>query len=1137
MSLSLEFSASGPVPPEEPLVEAAGFGEFRLYAGRGQYLLPDVVLHTAPGVPRVRLLSVAPTQVLGVTGELQQLLMHSWVANTRPAQEVFGRLDVVRNHTIPESVVRDCIDFGRRRDGHDLVRVIWMLEYLDTNGVEAPPDTMEVFFDFVKPGTQRPAAAEAGTGDDPVRTMKPIRHRSSEPELAGFAAIDLGTSSSTVSLYDVGDQQSHDMDPAQERMLADRLAVLVADTTLPDDLAQEWKAAISRLDQDVKADGRLAERLKGVAESHFVHEVCRGIEEILRDSPPELAEWLAPKLHSCYQTAFSAPPMRTYRLEPHAFDPDGKLDIDSSVSVVSLTGPRLYLGKQPPLHHDQLQDADKPVRIRDLKRRFARSGGRPDRLKELNRMGEQSGSPAGGRIERVVAAVYDFLADSVEHEHMNRDDETPRLTHVVATYPTTTTPTARRKLRELLQIGLDLHDVTTSYDEGVAAGLYFLMRDLGQNYGIGLEMFRARARQLSTEPPTWEQAVVVIDIGGGTTDIAVIKYTMIDVTARTPIGVGVPDDVIGRFYEICPEVVGSTGHALLGGHYLTLRVFYWLKAAIIDAIVVQGGDDVDNYRAKVGEQIRGKLADYVLDHTSGAKVVPDDVADRIRVLLPTTFQKHDPSADQSGFNTFWQKAEEVKITLGAWDPNGPNGTAEPKTFTIQPDEVRDLLNAIPRSHRGEASDIAGLWANGELVIKKDVTVMLTSADFVLLTEPAVRIAAGHAADLVGKVIDNGRATALDRILLSGQSSLMPLVEGVVADALATNRTGAAFGTSSLETEQDYAKQAASLGACWAQHNVSFAPPQRNDAAVTSGRTELAIRGENLHGALPCDFVQGRFGRYEELFSLGEPYRELDASGHLGVRTKGFEPLRQAHEIRRVFGAQHTSLWSYFTIKTYADRRGQKYDDQVWGPGGTMQVMVELNQACEPTLHLCNNGEVHYVAPAQPRSFRDALPNLFDDGLLRALPTIVVSTGSGNHADPIRRTCPLKESSKLDDVTELFDIKVRTADDPNSNSVPGHVLLGLPRLSGRSGEYTFTVSSEPDSVPLAPIPVPGGASGQYKALLTRDGQLWVFRGELAFLTANNLTELETVPGAVLSVEPGTDKTEDDPPGWDPFSGEH
>ncbi len=169
-------------------------------------------------------------------------------------------------------------------------------------------------------------------------------------------------------------------------------------------------------------------------------------------------------------------------------------------------------------------------------------------------------------------------------ELVRRELELPAsIGRIHVTFPTKLPPDRRDKLHDLLR-GL-APQVEMNIDEAAAAAGFFLMKRFGADPLLGVEAFKLHARspegQRAWEEPQlweswdearrWHENILVIDVGGGTTDSALVKVAVADVTPSE----GVPCP--GRYYQLQPQVLASGGRLHLGGDLLTLNLFRKLK--------------------------------------------------------------------------------------------------------------------------------------------------------------------------------------------------------------------------------------------------------------------------------------------------------------------------------------------------------------------------------------------------------------------------------------------------------------------------------------------------------------------------------------------------------------------------------
>jgi hypothetical protein len=71
---------------------------------------------------------------------------------------------------------------------------------------------------------------------------------------------------------------------------------------------------------------------------------------------------------------------------------------------------------------------------------------------------------------------------------------------------------------------LGYEDIRTEYDEALAAAIFYIFREYNSSLELGMELFKSRC-QIKTDN-SWKQNALLIDIGGGTTDIALLSLTL-----------------------------------------------------------------------------------------------------------------------------------------------------------------------------------------------------------------------------------------------------------------------------------------------------------------------------------------------------------------------------------------------------------------------------------------------------------------------------------------------------------------------------------------------------------------------------------------------------------------------------------
>ncbi|RCG27896.1 hypothetical protein DQ384_25580 [Sphaerisporangium album] len=1134
MLLELSFETPG------EHVQVAATGAFRLYETHGFYVLPDVVLFTGPAVPKAELQEAAVVKASGATPDQQGLadtIRSAWndAADRADVWET-GRSWVSGRRELATRVVVSAglPVFGPGASPEAVVT--WRYVYTDVTGVSASND-VRVRLVFMPVGVQPPPPApEEGASRRHKPTVLRVRGED-EKDYTGFAVVDFGTSSSAVALYDSRYVNQRAIDVGQAAKLREKLAGLLR-AAPPSPLDAPWRDLLRELVETVRpragnaglADAAaLADRLEGRPVSGgggtdpLLDEVCLVLEKSLAACGTDLAEWFAPRLLECFDRAFTVPNLEELQIREVVFDPDKDLrERPSSIRVTN----------ENPVEIELSVDGQ-GVR-RDLKNYLFES-------ELLPGMTVEDGREA--TTDDLIARVYRILVEATENFARDGDEKpVERLINLVATYPTTTPPSARRHLHDLLEVSLDLKKVVIDFDEGVAAGLYFLMRDFGSGrLEFGAEAIRARARLVSEDPPTWRQNMLLVDIGAGTTDIALIGLTLQDITPEHP------DSLVrGRLYILRPEVLNSTGHAQLGGNYLTLRVFYWIKAALLDSLLSGPGDEQTRRRLadRVFGRLRGKGTDQEQPRVPLAPLVvgsdaedpvPEEIGNALTAGLPTSWHRRQEGWQkaQDAFQLLWNLAESAKIKMSGTEDEG---------IDLGHTALQDLLLAV------DAQKVSGLPKLSDLLPKTDLR--LSRADFETLLRPALQEAAELAAWLVRTTSTDSEDAALDRVMLSGKTSKMPLLSRVVTDVLAHGEERLPWNPSELAVESERAKQAASLGACWAQA-IRERGTGGGESELDRGRTWVNIDVENLFHSLPCGFQLKLTARQSKtLLWPGTKMIEVDDRGTLAARAAQWQPMIPNFEIHRPTGWGRTIQWGVFRTYNYQDRGGYRPDRTIFEPSsdGTRPALVraqlEVDQSLTPYLHL-SHGPAHYhvgMVPNQVIELREALGASFwstEERRLRELPaTVCVVAADADGSDGAVELFPQWRPAAGDEATGYFTRFFHDEPHLESPAVPGVISAPLPAPSSE-GDYRFFLR-RPDGKEeeLDTLHVIGrrGPVARYVATLDVRGRLRLHRGEPRYWEAGSVRDVERTPGSVLRVpmEPGEPELR---PERNPFNGRH
>ncbi|MEV8632116.1 hypothetical protein AB0395_10715 [Streptosporangium sp. NPDC051023] len=1121
-------------------------GIFVIFEVNGEYRLPDVFVEPDGVAQAVDVQGPTPHPPGdGVASRIAELYtLPGW----RP-RPVPGRYLLVQGPSIPAG------DLGL--GGERVVRVAWWLSEAGSSPQEFPLELR-----FMPPGT-RPTKG-TGTNRDSARQVAPIGEPRRHESFFGHAAIDFGTSSSTVTLYDRTGGKRVEMDEQQFDVLLEGFNRLLLDgpagshgadwPRVRHDIVQGLTTRLNSLlgfsgtgdsvQVTVKEEGlevlQPGVNYLPVPPVRYRDVLCKELDVAISRMDEKLGTAYAMSLDSCYADAFGTPALGSLYLHQVVFDGDSP-EISSEIKVLEGSPLRAVLG----------DGADRVLRgYPGLKRAFSRRRDLPD----LPGDGE---TPV--TTDTLLMHAYNDLVDkTIEYGNEKRSAEwgIRGLNHLVLTYPTTLPPSGRRALEKMAQSSLRMTKVTTTFDEAVAAALFFVMRDFGGESDTGVEPFRARSRRVRPGRPAWRQNMLVIDIGGGTTDVALFALHLLD--RQVPAG-DVAEEFFGRHYVIRPEVRGSTGHPQLGGDLLTLRVFHWLKAEIADALMALGAEDA---RGGVGNGEDAWLRHWPASHV-GADGTPRPIAPAfianpdpgprpdlvwvgLRDLLPT----HSPALGAAAgravpgraFFRLWQEAEQAKKLLGAG-----------REYTLPKTKLQEVLNNIDGRSRPPAALVDRL---GHTV------VTLLPEQFEHLATPVITAAVDIALTTFSAQRRREPDEPIDIVALSGKTSTMPLVERIVARRLreltmnGADGAGGADGvpTPRLVVERRYAKQATSIGACWAHSFSRYADIESEEVPgwgadaerhvdgrerLRAGQNVVGIAVDNLFQSLPCDFsLQNADTRVGMLLNAGDQLDIADRTGRLSVRT-AWRPMKEDIHIHRELGGDHGESieWGRFTFDSKEDRLTRANVD--WG---RIRFQIEINQELEPVIHLCHGGSPIYLV----------------DGDVGDVGMALNGGRGGNHLEAtglpaaihVRRT-----PDALDDraTVELFPILAPGEDTRRhlrsyllESGGDGRVFTGaiapawLPQPAQEHGAATWEFLWSDGYGRLSPLfrmSAPRkDAHVRYHVTLDYLGRLRINVGYPRYLSARKLTDLADYPGSVFTaaMDPG------DPfgkPEWEPFTGDH
>ncbi|GAA3970221.1 hypothetical protein GCM10023085_60500 [Actinomadura viridis] len=978
-----------------------------------------------------------------------------------------------------------------------------------------------------------PAAQEFPVTAQPAEPAEPAAREVVTEGHHGFAAVDLGTSNSTVTLLDSELVQRVSMSVNQQEELRNQLVALLE--AVPGerhdpygDAAEEWHEMLAETAEallgetaapgaDPAADpvrelGAALRARRSTGEA-MLHEVLRRLDLDLQFASDPLRTWLAVRLHRCYDAAFSVPALDTRSLHQIVLDPnEGDTVLSSRAEVTSADPPRVRLGPATvdlPEPQGAADGADEGPRVfYGLKARF-------DRLDQVETVLE--GRPL--TVRELIGASYADLIDRT-NRHLNDRREHRRLmdrrpvNRVVVTYPAMASLKVRGELRPIVRKALGVTTVYTSYDEAVGAAFFFLMKDVGARSGSGIEALRARSRPLPGRPGHWQRNVLVVDIGGGTTDIALITFVLSDETPPLP---GGDPRFTGRYYRIVPTLRGSSGHANLGGNLITLRVFHWLKLLLADALLAHdsqrlAGSLPDDLRDADGRYLVGSLPMHVADELP----LPGEITELVEDIVPTHWKRH--PRRRRAFELLWDEAEKAKRELGAAGRDG--------TYTVSSAVLARILRALTDSRARIPEQ-----GVGELVLQ--------GARFEDLARPAVRRVVELANALVEERLRD-RDERLDELILTGNASALPLVEEEFAAGFGARPGGHetfAWSAHDIKVERTLPKNAASIGACWAESLRQFGHDQPANAAARLREDEsvIDVEVENLFRGLPSSFaLAGQDGQELVVLSAGDALDIVDADHGTRVRTAATGPLLRSFQIMRKVEGAASLRWGSFSYESHEGY--EELTPSVWP--AEIRTMLDMSHELAPTLHLFRGDRPHYAVEGEAfGDLHEVLANLAgtagDDPDARF--QLVVDTPPED---------PAGGAVVFGDLAAGPDGRIYPAALPDrfrgrDGRARAGLLSPLPlRRPPRNGTWTFhlryTTGSDVVRVGEA-RPLPEAPYVACWVSLDEDGLLRLHPGGPPFVRAAGLPDVERDPGAVFSTELAEPDLQLDE-ARDPFSGE-
>lgn len=1092
----------------------------------------------SPNIPHISKINIA---VNGSPSELAMLMQSAYksvnLSNNQPLKllgpQRLRQNDCVYNETLVNGVA---------------CTLVVTVEYFDSDTLGNPDFdvTKQISAEcyiWTSPAEVHQILAEEVTAPTELQPVYVTGLRSHNLTYPGWFAIDFGTSNSTVTLYDPKVIVTPDTLPReQETRLRSRIAEWLSLRPSSDEPGisrsawdNEWQKFLTELSQEIPPAhptnrDAIAAYIHRAGSGQFLDGI-RQIEMCLSKRLDWFRRAASVRLNAIYQEIFRVPALEWQSLIPVELDKDRRQsEIPSELEVLGLD-PTLS-----PDHPDKLKvmlgESAKQHRLDAIRRgeniegRFLHSPKRyfgQDRAYKLSQNGTEATIPVNTILQSAYAQLID-LTDKYRTFNQGKCSD-GKFYRAVVTYPTVASPFVRREIEDLVR-SLDINDVQMAYDEAVSVAIFFLWREFGGDLNVGIESFKTRCHY---DGDKWWQNVLVLDIGGGTTDLALIRLTLSEIN---PFDVGEDRGDGGRYYKLTPKLLGSSGHLQLGGELITLRLFIILKAAIADCLltaVSEGHIPKDILKVQPEELSdhflnQGRFLPSSLIAAVDKEIREDDVykdaINAIEKVIPTRW-KYVPNRAQT-FYTIWEYAEEAKILLGAKRPKD----APPSEYTLNGSQIAEIL------------------AHNDIQLPADLAsqihVTLTADQFERSAAPAIREAVAIAKGLVENAFEsksNFHKEQVDWLILSGKTCNFELVERELYRVFGKSEFFI-WNEERVTFEPEYTKIATSAGACFAEklRQLGFAPQQSKDL-LRKGANQLYIDVKNLFYFLPCAFAREVIGAIPEpIFVAGQELYQLKPDDGVAKYRSAWQGMQLTNNIiRQDFENIKPQLWGSYNgdaLRKQLNISEEEFKNHI-------KVQFEIDQKLEIDLLLCRGNPHYYIASHLPQldlATACGVANVVspDGCILGDIAVNVVESANALRTDA--HTVLFAASHNY-----IHEIKTfRDDDSPNGNTDIG-LIAELPPFPANGKHAFYFQFHNPRSNQwelIGELPQPDITSEypcKYYVTITAKGILRVHAFDVTYWTTTNPEDLR-YEGCVFrdTLQPQPNDIEAK---RDPFSGEH
>jgi hypothetical protein len=936
----------------------------------------------------------------------------------------------------------------------------------------------------------------------------------------GQLAIDFGTVNTTITVYNGSVIRQLPLYEDQlERLREEFEAWFRADPAgaLPGVSEGQWIAFVRRVLARLQLttanvlEGIQAQfgpdAVKSPAESRAMYEAIRQIELVVRsEKDREFRKMAALQLHRIYSRAFDEFPFRgkglvTLRLDSNYWGKAGgsdrerdpaALEIGSELEILDLGPPlRVDMGRSVRERRDaELSSADEERGSQERGRFYPTPKRYLQKVHKSEKIPVRLKNGTAGEVtpRDIVKAAFRHLIDRFHASRQGDDSRFLRgqVRSLAITYPTVLRPQPRQELKRMLEEE-GIKEVELRYDEAISATIFYLEWFFNAAKFLGPEAFKVQCRR---EGSVWTQNLLVLDIGGGSTDLALVRVEL----REAPFddrdqGAG------GRYYVISPKLLGSSGNENLGGDLITLMLFRYLKLALADYLLRHAGRGL-NPQADSQSQPQSQSS------IPGSGPRPDPIRDQIPFFnvafrgkdgyLPGALvEAYEPERMPTGlfrealnsaeyivptqfriepkrrrlFDEIWAFAEDVKrdqlgkksdrpagrSTTAAPARDGAHGDGEgsdrPAVLALSPERVATMLSHAGYNLRVEDRDLP------ELVIRVEDLERIAAK----VVDQALDIAKGVIESSLARFeredtpSSDASRQILDRLILSGKSCNLRMIRPMIRDKFRSSDRYLE-GVTQIIFQPEYAKRATSVGACQAEEirHSGYDPKSAVDR-LRRGANYVHFDVDNLFFSLPCSFrlKDSNNELADEVFTWNQPFIQLDESHHGKARSQPewIEHIQRSTRVFRVdYATDDGKYWGTFDLGDLADEAGIPVDDLQ----RQLEVSFEINSELDIVLRFRRQKTGYRLFPTDARSI----------DLGTELARVQESAGAGQPNGPVG------EATRWDLSKDLaWDIAVNVTDEGHHMLFPaGTTFDQVARVNDQS---TLKFAYQPGPMPDPP----------------------------------------------------------------------